>query len=336
MEKAKADIKAVAKEAGVSVATVSRVLSGSAPATEKTREAVLSAAKALDYNPNVIARSLRRKKTDIIVAILNDIKNPIFHEILQGLEDAAYRHSYLLLTGNSANSTQRELFYLQSLSMGRADGAILITPRTKHEKIRALTAGAPIVLINDRYHGDKIPNIGIDDRRASYDLTMSVLRRGHRHIACLRGVQGISIAERRLEGFLEAVKDTGDGALPVVVQGGSLIEDGYRAMRELCALPERPTAVICYNDESAIGAMTYAAERGIRVPEDISVAGFDDVPSSGLYQLGLTTVRQPSYDMAVQAMETLLAIMEKREPACYDMVVPHLLVERETVKPLVP
>mgnify|MGYP000922982743 CR=1 FL=1 len=330
----KADIKDVAKRAGVSVATVSRVLSRSVPTTEKTRLAVLNAAKTLRYNPNVVARSLRRKKTDIIIAILNDIKNPVFYEMLRGLEDAAYQRGYMLLTGNSANDAGRERFYLQSLSMGRADGAVLITPRTSHRKILELTGGAPIVLINDQYHGDSVPNIGIDDRKASYDLTRRILEKGHRYLACLRGIPGIAIAEKRLEGFLQAVDETDGTCRSVIIQGGSMMEDGYRGMKALCGLKNRPTAAVCYNDESAIGAMTYAGEHGIRVPEDISIAGFDDVPSSGLCQLELTTVRQPGYEMAVKAMDTLFKIMGKRQPENYDIIVPHTLIERKTVRGL--
>ena len=326
----KSDIKAVARLAGVSAATVSRVLSGSAPSTDRTRDAVYRAARELDYNPNVIARSLRIKRTQIVVALLNDIKNPVFHDMLRGLEDTAYKHGYMLLTGNSANNTARELFYLRSLSMGRADGAILITPRTKHAKIKELTSGSPIVLMNDRYHGDDIPNIGIDDKQASFELTRRIVEKGHKRIACFRGTPGLWIAERRLEGFLTSIQQAASGITPLVIQGGSLMEDRYRAMAALHDMKELPTAIICYNDESAIGALTYAAEHGIKVPDTVSIAGFDDIPMSRLYQLGLTTVSQPGYEMAVTAMETLLTLMAKGRPQNYDLVVPHKIIERET------
>lgn len=329
-------IKEVAQKANVSIATVSRVLNNSAPVSEKTKEKVLKIIEILNYKPNLLAREFRINKSNTIITILNDIRNPIFSEIIKGMEDVAYNNGYHLLIGNTDNNITREMNYIESLKMKKADGAILITPRISTEVLEDVYKTVPLVLINDHNENLEIPQVGINDYKASYDITNYVINKGHAFIGCLGGMSNVSIAIERRKGCQKALKDNG---LPVIpewfLEIGHTYEDAYEAMKKIGLMKNKPTCLICYNDEIAIGAMSCAVDLGILIPDEMSIVGFDNISTSKIVKPRLTTVHQPKYELGMRAMNILMDMIRGEEVTAKRITTKYTLIERESVSNII-
>ncbi|WP_170311480.1 LacI family DNA-binding transcriptional regulator [Vallitalea okinawensis] len=329
------NIKKVAEFAGVSTATVSRVINSSGPVSEKNRVKVMEAINVLEYRPNTRAREFRMNRSNELITILNDICNPIFAEAIKGMEDVAYENKYHLLIGNTSNNKMREQKYLESLKMGKADGAILITPRIGKKALLELHDRVPIVLMNDYMVDEIIPSVGINDYGASYDMTQYIIKNGHLRIGYIAGNQKVSIAKERKKGFEMALKDN---KIPLidqwVFQAEHTIEGGYQVMKKMMNMADRPTALVCYNDEIAIGVIKCATEEGIKIPEHLSVVGFDNINTSTIISPALTTIHQSAYELGRQAVEMLITLINGEDLKKRRITLDYQLKIRDTVKKL--
>jgi len=299
-------IKQVAALAGVSPSTVSRVLNGKDEEhmTPETKEKVLAAIEKLDYTPLRAARSLRRQRSQVFAVLVPDISNPFFALLARGVESVAFRAGYAVLIGDSNHSVARESRHLSLLLAERVEGVVFIpVAQPDMDAIRRLSSsGARVVVVDRQVPG--LPTVGVDNRAGSALLAEHLLKLGYRAIAYIAGPEGVSTAHERLEGFAEALG--GWGVAPVCVHhGGYTYESGYSKAKNILER-ERPDAVVAANDLMAIGAMTAAEECGLRVPDDLGIAGFDRVPWAELIRPWLTTVEVPISRMGSEAAQMLL------------------------------
>ena len=333
-----ANIRDIAKRAGVSTATVSRALATPGVVTAKTRALVEAAVRDLDYKPNALASSLRRLRTENIVVVVPDIHNPFFSGVVQGIEHVAHTHGHKVLLGESQNSQQRLDTYAAMLVRKEADGLILLGALLPSIVERAVSAGVvppvPIVMACEYFTGLQAPTVRIDNVAAAATATEHLLQLGHRRIAMITGPSGNPLVKDRLKGYRQQLAKA-DVTVPAeyVARGDFTLQSGYQAMQKLFALPQKPTAVFCANDEMAMGAIRAAKDAGKRVPQDLSVVGFDDIQFAEYYDPPLTTIRQPRREIGETAMRLILDVFAKRN-APTTVVLPHALVVRGSTKAL--
>jgi LacI family repressor for deo operon, udp, cdd, tsx, nupC, and nupG len=333
-----ANIKDIAKLAGVSTATVSRTLAMPDVVAPETRARVEAAVRKLDYKPNALASSLRRRRTENIVVVVPDIHNPFFSGVVQGIEHVAHGHGHKVLLGESQNNQQRLDSYAAMLGSKEADGLILLGALLPTSIERAVAAGepppAPIVMACEYFAGLQAPNVRIDNVAAAAAATEHLLQLGHRRIAMITGPSGNPLVKDRVKGYRQQMAKA-EIAVPAdyVARGDFTLESGYHAMQKLFALSHKPTAVFCANDEMAMGAIRAAKEAGKRVPQELSVVGFDDIRFAEYYDPPLTTIRQPQREIGETAMRLILDVFAKRN-APTSVVLPHALVIRGSTKAL--
>ena len=337
----RATIEDVARIAGVSIATVSRVIHTPKKVSDSTRTSVHDAITKTGYTLNQAARNLRQQRANAIIVLVPDIGNTFFSEILSGIERAASAAGQTILIGHTANDPIREEQYLNALINGQADGALLLNghlPEATTQRIKAAPSRTlPIVSLSEALEDQIVPHVGIDNVEAAACVTKYLLSKGHRDILHLKGPPDNILTRQRTEGFMRAMSEAGLDRQPEdFLEGDFTIESGLHAAQDLVARRNLPDAIFCANDESAIGLMSGLAERGIRVPVDISVAGFDDIAFSRTATPPLTTIRQPRAKIGEQAMNLLLELLSSRDMTQNDMLtLPFELIERASVKPSV-
>jgi LacI family transcriptional regulator len=306
----------VAERADVSVATVSHVINETRPVSDELRQRVLAAMEALDYQPNALARGLRRRQTSTLGLILPDTNNPYFAEVARGIEQAAFERDYTVILCHSDYSYERELQYVDVLRAERAAGAIWI-PATEccEAAERLVEYGVPLVVLDRQTPDVGCPSVVADNFRGGYFATEHLIKLRHQRIGCIARPVGLSHSQDRILGYQAALRDydlPADEAL--VAKGGFRLEDGREATNRLLDLEPPPTALFAYNDIMAIGALRAAHERGLCVPNDFSVVGFDDIPQAAFTCPALTTVSQPKLDMGRRGAELLLDLIDGRRP----------------------
>ena len=308
-----ATIQDVAARAGVSTATVSRILSGASRSRPETRARVLEAVKELGYRPSGIARSLKLRKTRTLGLIVTDIENPYFPELVKAVEDATWERGYALLLCNAVEDPEREAGYLELLAERRVDGIIVAASRIgEHHAGWLARPPVPVVLLNCETDLAGVPAVLSDNRAGGRLATEHLLSLGHRRIGHLAGPPSAAAAEPRLAGSREALAVAGlDPAGLLVAQGDGHISGGERAMGELLAADLAVTGVTCYNDLTAIGAIRALRTRGLAVPADVSVVGFDDLDLSAYIEPPLTTITQQKTRMALWAVERLVRELDQ-------------------------
>jgi LacI family transcriptional regulator len=317
LKTANVTIKDVAKKAGVSVSTVSKVINGNYKVSEKTKRKVLKAIEELNYLPNFTARSLVLKKTQTIGVVLPDIHGEFFSEVIKGIDKKAREHGYHVLITSSHSDIKELDEVLFSLVNGRVDGLIIMNPtlKTSHVESRLLKK-LPIVLLNccaDMLDADIIL---IDNFTGAYNLTKHLLKHGHRKIALITGPEDNTDSIERLRGYKTALIDSGiEPSQTLIFQGDFTEKSGYEAMKLITSLPERPTAVFALNDDMAIGAMMYAKKLGLKIPADMAIAGFDDIPMASYIHPSLTSVHVPIDKVGILAAEKLLNRIEGKSDA---------------------
>jgi len=307
----------VAKVAGVSPATVSHVVNnGPRQVSKETRQKVLSAIKALDYRPNAIARNLRMQKTNSIGLIIPDNKNTFFSEIALGVEQVAFDSGYIVFLGHSAYRHDRELSYINMFISQQAAGVIWIPGSEDPTAARNLeNFNIPYFLLDRVIQGVDAPSITVDNFHAALWAVQHLIELGHQRIAFIKRPTDLSHSIDRLNGYMEALNQAGISFnASYVVPGGFLLKDGYEAGQKILALSPRPTAIIGYNDLNAIGAMKAVQVAGLRVPEDVSVVGIDDIAQSEYSCPSMTSVRIPEYKMGSLSAELLIQLINKKLP----------------------
>ncbi len=307
--------KDVALHAGVSVATVSYVINdGPRAVSSEARTRVEAAIAELGYYPNEVARSLRRQQSSTIGAIVPRLTNPVYAEIIRDLENVCSAEGYLVLLCNTERQPERERKFVQMLRAKQVDG-VVITPHAEPEKLIAplLQAHIPVVVLEHDLKG--VHCIGIDELRGGLLATEHLIGLGHRRIGLLKHKPTSALSTRRSEGYAKALKQAGiKPERTLIIECDGTHEAGDHAMRRLLNLRDPPTAVVAHNDVLALGALHAIRTAGLRVPEDISVVGYDDIASAAYLEPPLTTVHSPKTQMGVLAAQTLMRLIRDAEP----------------------
>jgi LacI family transcriptional regulator len=304
-------IKDVAKAAGVSVATVSRVLNDSGPVADETRLRIHRIAQELRFIPNGAARSLSTRRTGTLGVVLPDLYGEFFSEVIRGLDQAAQRRSFHLLLSSSHNDRQDIEAALRAMR-GRVDGLVVMSPHIDVEVLAAnLHDSVPAVLVNSPVETGDFDTLRVDNFGGARAMVAHLAGHGHTRIAMIRGPRPNHDADERLRGYRAALADAGIAPDPALeVDGGFTEETGYHAAAGLLKLRERPTAVFAANDSMALGAISAFVEAGVAVPGDVAVAGFDDIPISRYLTPPLSSVRVSINELGARAMEQLVRAVE--------------------------
>ena len=331
----RASIKDIARLANVSHSTVSRALRGSRLISDQTTERIRRIAMESGYRASAAARSLVTRRSGTIGVVVTNISDPFAAEVVQGIEDAANVHGISVFLANSNADANREVSVVHSFEERRVDGIVVTSSRVGAEYAAVLSqTRIPIVLLNNQHPGGFLHSVMIDNKRSSREITDHLVDLGHRRIAYIGDRFGQQSDAERMTGFRLALKRGGIKLRrDFVTHGDGKPEEGERAMDRLLRLKPAPTAVFCYNDMTALGAMHAARAHGLKIPRDVSVAGFDDVFFAQYLDPPLTTVRQPMREMGRRAMETLMLVLAGT--ACpLDIKVPgELIVRSSTTTP---
>ncbi|GAB4420492.1 MAG: LacI family DNA-binding transcriptional regulator [Anaerolineae bacterium] len=308
----------VARLAGVSQSTVSRVLSdapSSVPISEATRARIFEAVEQLGYRPNMTARSLRTQRTCMISVMIADISNPFYHFIVRAIQHIARAHDYDVLIYNTDHRYDNERHFCEAVLRRPVDGVIMVPYHLTDDELDALIrrAGVPVAVLGQHVRHPAVDVVFTDDEGGSAEAVRLLIRKRHRRIGYI-GVEpsiGRGVELRRLLGYERALEEAGLAVDEALRQDGDFTpESGRRAMRALLALPDPPTAVFACNDLMALGAIDAALSLGRRVPQDVAVVGFDNIPEATLMRPYLTTVAQKPQEIGQKLIEALLERME--------------------------
>ncbi len=326
----------VAKKAGVSVATVSRVLNGSPLVTESARRKVLRAIKELNYQPNRAAQRLRAGRSHVIGLIISDIQNPFFTSVVRGIEDVAYQQGYSLVLCNSDEDPEKEKLYLNVMRSEEVAGVILASASEANPQVDDLIAhNIPVVAIDRQIDDRPIDSVlaaNIDGARAAVS---HLIEQGHRRIGFIGLPLTRTPGKERYEGYQRALRDHQLPVSPEYVRIADAKQPGgYASTRDLLTQQAYVTALFVANNLMTLGALDAIRERGLKIPDDISIIGFDDMPWANLLQPPLTAIAQPTYELGRHAAELLLSrLKERNQPVVHEHLETQLIVRGSTRPP---
>ncbi len=321
----------VARAAGVSRALVSLVMRDSPLVSADRRKRVLEAAAKLGYRPNAMARSLASRKTGIIGVLLNDLHNPFFAEIMDGIEEVAEREGYRLLLSTGGRREEREATALEAMLEFRVDGVIMLSPLLSSAVVRRAAETTPVVVLSRTMRIQDVDTVVTDEAFGAQLAVQHLIGLGHVRIAHIDGGEYPSGPPRR-RGYERAMRAA--GLKSVVIPGDFSENGGTRAAEEILKMEELPTAVFVANDLAAAGAMARLQEAGLRIPDDMSIVGFDNTSLASLGQISLTSVNQPREEMGELAVRTILErIRGTRTETAHHLTTPTLVVRRSTAHP---
>ncbi|KAB2920232.1 MAG: LacI family transcriptional regulator [Bacteroidetes bacterium] len=324
-------IKDVARNAGVSISTVSRVFNNTAFVDEPTRQKVLLSAKELRYSPNQAARSLTKSETRTIGLILPGVFGEYFSEVLRGMDMVAANDDFDIIISSSKNVRAKFEKSIRAMA-GRVDGLVVMSPLVIGPELRDLIpADIPVVLLNSPEQHPSFDTVNINNAEGAFVAVHHLIRLGHRRIAIIKGLENSYDARQRYEGYRTAMETHGLGTMMRVAAGAYTIPSGRTAAAELLASGERPTALFVSNDAMAVGAMEAIAEQGLSVPRDIAVVGFDDIPMSQYAKPPLTTIRVDLHLFGETAMKRIVAaVRDKQKHRTERMMVGFELIVRQS------
>ncbi len=315
-KKSKMNIKEIAKRAGVSVATVSRVLNHPESVAPDTKNRILAVMEESEYTPNWFARGLNFNKTDTIGLLLPNILNPSYMETAKGVEDVAHQKDYTTLLCNAENAVEKERKYIDSLMKRRVDGIVLVSSLLENEDIEGIKKqGIPLVLIGEN-KGDirDVPIVRIDCEGAAYKAIRHLIDIGYRDIAVIYGTTPERENLRKIEGYRQALAEEGITERREFIQEAeNTIEGGYLAAKRLIDLRQRPRAIFTSSDLLAFGAMDAMKDYGIKIPDQVAVVGFDNIRMSNLIDPKLSTIEKPMHKMGVVGARLLFDIIDSKE-----------------------
>jgi len=302
----------VARLAGVSMTTVSHVINGTRPASERTRRSVLAAIERTGYRPNTLARALARGGTQSLGLAISGLSNPYFMDVVAAVEAAAGRAGHTLLLGDTREDPEHELRIVKTLAERQVDG-LLLAPSVgalEHALPYLQSAGTPVVLL-DRFVDVELDQVGCDNEQPTARLVEHLVDRGHTRIAMAIGIPGLSTTDERVRGYRLALERAGIPFAPeLLAPGGSHRDQAHAAMLSLLDLPDPPTAVVSGNNFMTIGLLRAINERGLTVPDDLALVGFDDFEWADLFHPRLTVIRQPTSELGARAVELLLSRLQ--------------------------
>jgi LacI family transcriptional regulator len=302
----------VAKRAGVSIGTVSRVINNRDRVRPATRERVLKAIRELDYHANALARGLASQQTATLGLVIPQVNDPFFYQIVRGVEEAASAANYSLLIASQSRLPASEHRYLHLFQRGHVDAMVLAAIEVHtHEVQEIMERGIPIVLVQ-LDTGHDVPTFLADNYSGGRAMAEHlVLEHHYQRVAYITGTDHTPDSRERLRALRDVLQENGlDLPAEYIVRGDYLRDSGYHAMQQLLDLPERPDAVFAANDQMAIDAMMAIRERDLCIPEDIAVVGFDDIPMASYVSPPLTTVHQPVYELGWHAARMALEIID--------------------------
>lgn len=327
----------VAREAGVSMATVSRVVNGNPNVKPATRKKVMEAIERLGYRPNAVARGLASKKTTTVGVIIPDISNIFFAELARGIEDIATMYKYNIILCNSDQNKDKEIRLINTLLEKQVDGIVFMGSQITEEHVQQFkNTDVPVVLAATLDENREIPSVNIDYEQAVFDAITSLIERGHKKIGMLSGpLEDPVNGYKKFVGYRNALEEAGiDFTESLVKIGDYTYDSGIEAMNSFLEQKEKPTAIFASTDEMALGIIHGAQDKGYTVPNDFEVIGFDNTKLATMVRPTLTTVVQPMYDIGAVSMRLLTKFMNKEEVDDHIVVLPHRLEYRNSTNKL--
>ncbi|MEV0616324.1 LacI family DNA-binding transcriptional regulator [Nonomuraea sp. NPDC050404] len=315
----------VAREAGVSAATVSRVLNGRRTVDPEMVARVLTAVRELGYRPNAVARNLRRSRTTLWAVIISDIGNPFFTATVRGIEDVARQAGYSVVLCNSDEDPVKEETYVTAALSEQMAGVIISSSGSVKAARNLLDSPVPVVAIDRQLPRGAVDTVVVDNEAGARAATRHLQEAGYTKIACITGPEGVSTADLRLRGYTEALS-----AEPVVVRADFREKGGYDAMASLLSSGSRPDAVFVANNLMTVGALRCLTDRGVEVPAEMGLVGFDEIPWADLVRPSLTTVAQPTYELGRMAARLLVDRIATPSAQPATVVLPAELLPRQS------
>lgn len=324
----------VAREASVSMATVSRVVNKNPNVKPSTRKKVLDTIERLGYRPNVIARGLASKKTTTIGAIIPDISDIFFAELARGIEDIAMMYDYNIILSNSDENKEKEIQLINTMLEKQVDGIIFMGGNITEEHVNQFsTANVPVVLAATHDASGKIPSVNIDYEEAAYEATKLLINKGHKTPAFISGNEDIKLNAFKFVGYKRALKEAGiEIKEDYIIKNSYSYDAGVSGAKKLLKLDEKPTAIFVASDEMALGVIHGIQDEGFSVPEDIAVVGFNNTRLASMVRPTLSTIVQPTYDIGAVAMRLLTKYINKEEVSEANVVLPYRIIERNSTK----
>jgi LacI family transcriptional regulator, galactose operon repressor len=311
-----ATIRDVAQAAGVSVATVSRVVNGTATVADATRARVEQVVAKLEYWPHGAAQSLNTSRTHTLGVLLPDLYGQFFSEVIRGVDQGAREHGFQILVSSSHADVDTLMTGARAMA-GRVDGLIVMAPdQATTAGMARLTRRFPVILLNPHHPVDGCSTISVANFQGAVDVVSHLIRNGHRSIGIVKGPKGNMDAEERLRGYRHALRKSGFEANPAFEFAGDFSEaSGFMAGQDIAKLRSRPSAVFATNDGMATGLLSALRQHGVDVPQDIAVVGFDDIPIAQFLNPGLTTVHVDAFALGQHAVQMLVGTLRGTEPA---------------------
>lgn len=324
-------IQDVAREAGVSVATVSRVLNDNQNVSTNTKNKVLKAIDKLQYTPNLLGRNLRKSRTYKALVLVPTLSNEFYSEIVRGVEDVANKHDYHVMLCSTHSSVEKEKAYLNMFYSRLIDGIIFMAPEMKGQELTEISVKYPVIQCSEYIRDTEVSWVSIKNYKASYEAIQYLIDMGHTKIALIGSENGFVSTIKRKQGYLEALRDNNIQINnDYIVQANYGFIDGIEGCKKLMQLPEPPTAIFCGSDTIAVGVIRELTKQGIKVGKQMSVIGFDDTNLAKYYNPPITTVAQPRYEMGKVAMELLLRKINNINCKNEYITLDHKLVIRES------
>lgn len=325
----------VAREANVSMATVSRVVNGNPNVKPATRKKVLEVISRLGYRPNAVARGLASKKTTTVGVIIPDISSPFFAELARGIEDIATMYKYNIILSNSDQNKDKELHLLNTMLGKQVDGIVFMSGNITKEHVEEFEKSpVPIVLAGSIEETGQVPSVNIDYEQGAYDAVSSFVEKGHKKIAFVIGPLHEPINEKKnLNGYKRALEEAGiEYEEELIVEGDYTYDSGIEAFEKLLELENKPTAIYVGSDEMALGVIHGAEDKGYQIPEDFEVISSDNTRLALMVRPQLTSVVQPLYDIGAVAMRLLTKLMNKEKVSEHTVILPHRIEQRRSTK----
>lgn len=325
-------LKMVAERAGVSVNTASRAINNKPDINEETKKRVLKVAQELGYVRNATAVALRTKKTGTLGVVIADNRNPFYAEVLNGIEEAAREKNYHIILANTQRDYQKEEEAINLLLAKRVDGLLIAPVQDRDDDIRNLImANFPFVIVGRDFENIEVDAVYNDEIKGGFLVTEYLINKGHKRIAFINGFLHKSPAQGRLEGYKKALKEYGIALDDMMVNVGDIdVEDGYERTKRMMKENLDFTAIFAYNDMMAFGAMQAVKEKGLRIPEDIGLVGYDDIHFSSLISPSLTTIRLKKQELGIESVKLLFSRINDRRKKPKKVILDVELTVRET------
>ncbi len=322
----------VAREANVSMATVSRVVNGNPNVKPTTRKKVLEAIEKLGYRPNAVARGLASKKTTTVGVIIPDISSMFFAELARGIEDIATMYKYNIILSNSDQNLNKELHLINTMLGKQVDGIVFMGGKITEDHIKEFqSAQVPVVLAATVDQSMTIPSVNINYEEGAYEATKKLIENGNKLIAFLSGGTDTNVDIQKINGYKKALEEANIEVDPdYILSGDYSYQSGLDLTLKLLNMEKRPTAIFATSDEMALGAIHGVQDNGLTVPNDVEIVGFDNTRLATMVRPTLTTVVQPMYDIGAVSMRLLTKYMNKETVEEQNVILPHRIIERNS------